>query len=149
MRQVKIDIPKGFEVDSFNKETGELKFKEIPVSITERMKTVEDILTASGTTVDKFNKLYKGLPDHVKSYVLATMICSILNEDWTPNWDDSNEYKYYPWFKMSASGFSFDDYGYWRTNSIVGSRLCFKNRELAKYAGTQFKEVYEQFMVIT
>ena len=91
--------------------------------------------------------MFTNIPEHFKYQFIAELLCKSLNEDWTPDWDNSNEYKYYPWFKMGSSGFRFGDCDGWDAVSGVGSRLCFKSRKLAEYAGEQFEDVYKQFMI--
>jgi hypothetical protein len=84
--------------------------------------------------------------DHAKLVIIAKAI----NGDWIPDWKDWNQYKYYPWFEMGSSsgvGFSDGDCGSWRTDSDVGSRLCFETREKAKYAGKQFEDLYKSYFV--
>lgn len=80
---------------------------------------------------------------------MLIIICRALNEGWTPDWNDSNQAKWYPYFDMrskSGFGFSYSFYVTWRTSADVGSRLCFKNEELAKYAGKQFENIYKSFL---
>jgi len=87
----------------------------------------------------------KAIIAHYKLVIIA----QALNDGWKPDWSNYDEWKYYPWFDMSAaSGFAFDDYVHWDSTSTVGSRLCFKTRELAKYAGTQFLSLYKEYFVI-
>ena len=87
----------------------------------------------------------KGVVAHFKLMVIA----EALNDGWKPNWKDSSEWKYYPWFEIqSASGFRLDTVDYNCTDSIVGSRLCFKSRELAEYAAKQFEDLYKQFFTL-
>lgn len=149
MKTLKIEIPKGFEIDSFDKQSGEIKFKEVPKSVMERIKTVEDVLSDNGLTREQFDEQYEGLEEDEIAYRILKLLAKSLNEEWMPDWSDSNEYKYYPWFEMRGSrGFRFIDNAYWHSDSGVGSRLCFKTRELAEYAGQQFQPVYEQFMTI-
>lgn len=122
----------------------------------ENIKTFEDVLTAAkakpelykhllpqGTTLEDFIK-YPG--NRVQ------LLVAVLNDGWKPNWSDYNENKYYPWFNMNDSsaplGFSYIDFVCDYTDTNLGARLCYKNRELAKYAGTQFLELYRDFMVI-
>ncbi|MDN3672636.1 hypothetical protein QWY99_06155 [Flavobacterium branchiarum] len=84
--------------------------------------------------------------DHTKLVIIAKAI----NGDWVPDWNDWDQYKYHPWFKMvSPSGGGFSCYGYdsWLTLSAVGSRLCFQTRDMAKYAGKQFEELYKSYFV--
>ena len=84
------------------------------------------------------------LPSDQQKAIIAhyklVIIAQALNEGWKPNWNNFNEYKYCAWFDMSApSGFAFDDCACWLSISLVGSRLCFKSRELAKYAGEGYR----------
>jgi len=148
MQTIKIEIPKGFVIDSFDKQLGEIKFKEAPKDVKERIKTVTDVLADNGLTPEQFDIQCEGLePDEV-GYRLAKLIAKSLNEGWTPDWNNSSEGKYVPWFYMGgSSGFRYNGCDYWRSLSGVGSRLCFKTRELAEYAGNQFTEVYKQFML--
>lgn len=120
--------------------------------VTERIKTIDDVFEELGECdldVQEYRKLERAnVADYILNNQLAVLITKALNEGWVPDWDNSNEYKYFPWFKMSSSGFRSHDCVYWPAFSVVGSRLCFKNRELAKYAGEQFTDVYRKFMII-
>ncbi len=85
----------------------------------------------------------------MKAHAKLIIIAKAINGDWTPNWTDGR-WKYYPWFEMgspSGGGLSCDDYGSWDTYSVVGSRLCFENREKAIYAGQTFEELYKTYFV--
>jgi hypothetical protein len=76
-------------------------------------------------------------------------IAKVLNEGWEPSWNNSNENKYYPWFKMnSGSGLSCSGYDFVLSYTSVGSRLVFKSAELATYAGNQFLDIYSKFLTI-
>ncbi|MGK0175653.1 MAG: hypothetical protein ACI9AT_002040, partial [Ulvibacter sp.] len=89
-----------------------------------------------------------GLSKDEVGYRVIKLICKSLNQGWTPDWSDSSEYKYTPWFEMNgSSGFRCHVFVSWCTYTHVGSRLCFKSKELAEYAGKQFEEVYKDFMV--
>lgn len=94
-----------------------------------------------------------GIPKKHRDAIIAhfklVIIAEALNEGWKPNWDDSNEYKYYPYFDMQPGfGFGYTYYGNWYASSYVGSRLCFKTREIAEYAGRKFRKLYKQYMLI-
>lgn len=85
--------------------------------------------------------------ESTNAYVMLTHIARIKNEGWKPDWNNSSEYKYYPWFDMrSGSGFSFNDYGADRSCSFLGSRLCYKSRSLAESVGKDFLPIYEKFL---
>ncbi|MDR3026017.1 hypothetical protein [Chryseobacterium sp.] len=151
METLKIEIPKGYEIEKFDTTTGVVSFKEKPKNIKERIKDFHDVLEVLGIDADDFEEENEGLEEDELAYRQIKLIVKALNEGWTPDWTNSSEAKYFPWFKMgssSGSGFSFGDYAYWRTASYVGSRLCFKSRELAEYAGKQFTEIYKKYMTI-
>ncbi len=121
------------------------------VSIFDRCKTWEDVARIKGIDPLRLPFLNsKGdTSSAVNAFFKAITICEVLNEGWKPNWDNSSEYKYYPYFDMrSSAGFSCDSYNRWLSDTSVGSRLCFKNAELAKYAGEQFNEIYKAFFVL-
>jgi len=149
METIKIKIPKGFEVDEFNKKTGELKFKEIPKCVMSRIKTIDDILEDNGISQEDYAKWSDYLSEDEIAYRLAKLLVKSLNEGHVPDWDNGKQVKYFPWFKMCSSGFRCFDCGFWRANSNVGSHLCLKSSELAKYAGKQFQDtIYKQLMII-
>lgn len=72
------------------------------------------------------------------------VVNEVLNEDWIPNYSDSNEYKYYPYFNCSGGGFRFLSCDYRSTCADVGGRLVYRTAELASYAGTQFLDLYKK-----
>lgn len=110
------------------------------------------------------------------AYMKLRIITAALNEGWEPQFTE-DEYRYYPWFYLyteeewaelddetkergvdfggSAGGGA--DAGlvcavsyYAPTTAVanLGSRLCFKTSELAKYAGKQFADIYADFYLI-
>lgn len=84
-----------------------------------------------------------------KLFILA----SALNGEWVADWDNWDQGKYYPWFDMRStaaggSGFSCFVCYSGRVFSIVGSRLVFKDRKTAEYAGKQFLDIYRDLMII-
>ena len=81
-------------------------------------------------------------------------IIRALNEGWEPDWSNWDKWKYYNWFYVEkggdqrSSGFRYYDTHCTATGTSTGSRLCFKNIELAKYAAEQFKELYREYLLI-
>lgn len=103
----------------------------------------------------------------IVAYLKLRIITAALNEGWTPQFT-KHEYRYYPWFWLynetdisrmdedmrnnvallecgNADDGAYCGIGCYRsyctpscTHTYLGSRLCFKNPELAKYAGRQF-----------
>jgi hypothetical protein len=118
-----------------------------PKNIMDQVKTYEDACKLLG--IDPQERLPfedPGSKDDaaINAYAKIFIISKALNEEWTPDWKNSSQPKYYPWFDMQAgSGFSYDGCVNSRSGSCVGSRLCFKSRELAEYAGKQFLSIYK------
>jgi len=94
-----------------------------------------------------------GMPKHHQDATIAhaklVIIAEAMNDGWKPDWTNGQWDKYYPWFDLSSgSGLRYDDCDHRRSTSDVGSRLCFKSRELAEYAGKHFKKLYEQYFLL-
>jgi len=114
--------------------------------ITDRVKTFEDACEVLGqnpeyalSDIDTCSEDN----DAIIAFAKLSIIRKALNEGWKPDYTNSSEPKYFPWFKYNAgSGFSLLAVGYDDTNSAVGARLSFKSRELAEYAGKQFADLY-------
>jgi hypothetical protein len=146
--QTKIEIPKGHEIDQVDTTTGEVTFRPLKDAIL-GIRTVEDLLAHNGLTQEQFDNQCAHLEEDEKAYRMLKLLAATLNQGWTPNWNDDQEYKYSPYFYMGGSaGFRFLGYDYWDSASDVGSRLCFKSYDLARHAGTHFLEVYRKFMII-
>lgn len=124
------------------------------MKITEKVKSFEDACQILG--IEPNIPQVEVLPENHQKAIIAhyklVIIAQALNEGWEPNWDDGEEYKYYPWFDMegssSGSGFSYRGYDDWSADSDVGSRLCFKSRELARYIGETFVDLYREYFVL-
>ena len=81
-----------------------------PKDITKRVKTYADACAVLGIepmNEDVFTKL--GFTKDEIAYRKLKTIAEALNEGWRPNWADSNEYKYFPWFvyNPSSAGFAY------------------------------------------
>lgn len=123
------------------------------------LKTFEDACKIEGldpkTVVPDFSaypeKDRKAMIAHAKLVIVARAANRLANggEEWTPDWTNYNQWKYYPWFDMGrgSSGFRFDGYDCWITPSYVGSRLCFLSGKVATYVGKQFTELYKDYFV--
>lgn len=125
-----------FGADVFNKK------------ITDRVKSFEDACQVLGMNPSCL--FHGGETKDEEAYIKLKTIARALNEGWTPDWTDSNEAKYWPYFDSykSGVGFSYDACVYWYATTAVGSRLCYKSSELAKYAGTQFLSIYNDFLTL-
>lgn len=122
-------------------------------NITERVKSFEDACQVLGISTNVPD--VKGLPRKHQKAIVANykliIIAEALNEGWKPNWQDSDEYKYYPWFDMTNPAgvdYSNSHVAASYANADIGSRLCFKTRELAIYFGKQFTDLHNESMLL-
>lgn len=154
--------------------------------ITERVKTLEDAIAVLGedhTLVRQYH-LYEqqmnGNEEDMRdltAFLKLRIITAALNQGWSPDWTNSDEWKYYSWFCL----YTEDEYNdldaddkerccrvVGRSNGSAGaygglvcanasdassssgahdgSRLAFKTRELALYAGKQFVDLWCDFV---
>ena len=123
----------------------------------DKIKTFEDACAALGisTALPEVSMLPEAEQKAIVAHYKLTVIAKALNDGWQPDWSIDGEWKYYPWFdveadasKPSGFGLSYYDCGHTYSNTYFGSRLCFKSRELAKYAGVQFADLYEEYFLI-
>lgn len=99
-------------------------------------------------------------PDEIARRQLET-ITEALNEGWKPNLADTDEYKFYPWFYIKVSevqtegtagacaglSYAHTSDSATATYAYIGSRLCFHDRETARYAGRTFTDLYAQILI--
>lgn len=125
--------------------------------ITDRVKTYEDACKVLGVEpINEQNAKAQGFrSDEIARRKLET-IAAALNEGWKPDWNNTDQYKYYPYFYIqeNAKGkgsaglsFAFTLTAAAYSNALLGSRLCFYASRLARYAGNQFTDLYEQILI--
>lgn len=125
--------------------------------ITDRVKTYEDACKVLGVEpINEQNAKAQGFrSDEIARRKLET-IAAALNEGWKPDWNNTDQYKYYPYFYIQenakgkgSAGLSCatatDAAAF--TAATVGSRLCFYASRLARYASNQFTDLYEQILI--
>ena len=117
--------------------------------ITDRIKTYEDACSELGEQPIDEKKLKElGFTADEITYRKLKTITKALNEGEVFDMLDTNQYKWYPWFKVSSGAFVFYVTYYVCSYAYAGnaSRLCFKSDELATYAGKQFTQLYSDFI---
>lgn len=172
-KKIEIEVPNGKKPEWVN---GVLTLvDEKPQNVMERVKTFKDACNELGIEHDKWvqDKKDLGLEADVIAYLKLRIIAAALNEGWKPQFT-TDEYRYFPWFylytqseidEMSeeeksrvvyrscysagavggvAFAFTSNDSSY--TFTYIGSRLAFKTRELAEYAGRQFVEIWADYV---
>lgn len=124
---------------------GEDTFKKRDFS---EIKTFEDACEELGIDPSDFN-FERDMPDDI-AYKKLKIVIKAINQGWEPDWNDTNQRKWYPWFNVRSSGFGFSG-SYCvcdRTFASVGSRLCFESEAKSTHAANQFVDLYNQFLTI-
>ncbi len=115
------------------------------LSVKERVKTFNDACAELGVN---FQPNPADTPDEV-AYKQLKIIVRALNEGWEPDFSNSSEYKWYPFFDVYPGfGFSASNADCTRATTDVGARLCFKSEDLAIYAAKQFTSIYQEYLTI-
>lgn len=154
-----MDMVEEDSVSVFNFRIEEREYEDI----TNRVKSYADACKVLGIEpIDEDSMKAQGFrPDEIARRQLET-ITEALNEGWKPNWADTDEYKYYPYFYIEVSEVQTEDdtngasaglscaytnSAATNTNADIGSRLCFHDRETARYAGRTFTNLYAQILI--
>lgn len=154
-----MDMVEEDSVSVFNFRIEEREYEDI----TNRVKSYADACKVLGIEpMDEDSMKAHGFrPDEIARRQLET-ITEALNEGWKPNWADTDEYKFYPWFYIEVSEVQTEGAAHSATaglscahshnaasNSLayLGSRLCFHDRETARYAGRTFTDLYAQILI--
>lgn len=112
------------------------------------IKTFGDACDFLGVDPEKVWDKCGHLPTHVYAYMQLTIISQALNGGTNMNYDDTDKYKYYPYFyaKGVSRGFSYEGSCCDDSISHVASRLTYKSGEIAEYAGEQFLDIYNRYI---
>lgn len=115
-------------------------------TIIEKTPTVDAALAIAGKKLEDFTT--PGDTKDETAYKVIKAVVAVLNEGWKPNWSNYDERKYMPWFDEKEPGFSLSYYVYvdWYTCTAVGSRLCYKSRELCEHGVKLLETYYTDFV---
>ena len=115
------------------------------------LKTFDDLCHACGTTEDEFEERWKRIPvdSQTVSFQRMKILSDAINQDWKPDHFNTDQCKWFPYFKVSSSGFGFSGSSYDCdfTHASVGSRLCFESEVKSDYAGRQFTQLFQDFII--
>lgn len=153
MRKIEIEIPEGKEAQ-WDGDT--LKFID-KRPIIERIKTFEDavnelnnqdannplLLEYAAITAITNSCLKINCTKDLLAYLKLRIITAVLNEGWEPQFTEDEE-RWYPYYSAHSSS----NYAHCEASSLYtdfSSRLYFKSRDLAEYAGQQFINLYKDF----
>ncbi len=123
------------------------------------IKTFEDACAALKLDPAAVLPNFSMFPEHHRGAMTAhaklIIIAEAANDGWKPDWKNTDEPKYVPWFDIdedenspSGLGFSYSDCDGWRTYTTVGSRLCYKDAETAQHVAETFLDLYREYVLM-
>lgn len=125
--------------------------------ITDRVKTYEDACKVLGVEpINEQNAKAQGFrSDEIARRKLET-IAAALNEGWKPDWNNTDQYKYYPYFYIQENAKGKGSAGLSCAATYCGGYVyacgyrlsaLLLRFTLARYAGNQFTDLYEQILI--
>lgn len=162
MKTITIEIPDGKKAEWVN---GVLTLvDDKPQEPNEQIKSFEDAVRFLGVNSLDNNKDLIFAQDYpvsfvatnkdmckINAYTKLLIIATAWNkiDGFVAYWEDTSQYKYFPWFEYSrdAEGFVYASTYNAAANAAAnfGSRLCFKTRERAMQFGKQFIDLWNDF----
>jgi len=124
---------------------------EINKQISKRLdyEQITSVKLACEVTGDDYGKLMaacRDLPNDEAALKQLKIVRKAINPiGYKPNWKNSNEYKYFPYFKLSE-GFSCWTTTYFHTITTVPSALCFIDSDRAEYFGKTFIDLFKNLL---
>ena len=115
------------------------------------------ILSGNSVKLEDVARLVNDInPKHMKALVALNELFTIAQawnkeDNFTPNFSNSNQYKYFPWFVYDnvAAGFVYAATSHTATlaTAYFGSRLCFKTSDRARQFGEQFIDLWNDVLL--
>lgn len=93
---------------------------------------------------EDFNSKWEGFEAYEIAQAKEILIASYYNKNKKPDWTDSSQYKYCPYFVMDKNKFRCYDYVSWSSHSYVSARLCFLRKEDMLEAVEKFIDIYKE-----
>lgn len=117
------------------------------INITEQIKSFEDAMAATGRpNVPDLSNFPEDMREYFAAHYKLAVIAEAINDGWKANYTDDNQKKWFPWLYCApgSSSFAFDDSYYCYSDAYASgaSRLCFKSKTKAEYAGRQFIDLW-------
>lgn len=150
--RVKDIVAEDDEVNVFDFYTEEQEYTDI----CDRVKSYADACEVLGIAqMDEKAMKASGFREDEIARRKLEVITQALNEGWRPDWNNTDEPKYYPWFYIRPNIYgahaglanAITNLAATYTNAYIGSRLCFHERRTAAYAGDTFRDLYAKILV--
>lgn len=118
--------------------------------IVDRIQTLDDVYGLVGLDREERKRLWGGMSNypHLIHFHQGCLIAEAYNQGWMPDWNNSSEYKYYPYWDLSGAGFRLYAVGDDCSHSDVGSRLVFRESRFVEDAIKKFPDVYKGFLTL-
>ncbi len=140
-------IEKGYREANIEQKQMIKKYFEINIFDLSSIKSFDDILKISGKKLEDvliYNSPKTAREIRLNAICKIELIKEVVNQGWVENWNDSNEYRYYPWFHFDSGGFGF--YGSYSHCSYFNSEVAFyKTKEISNFVGKTFLKEYKEF----
>jgi len=117
------------------------------------IKSFEDACAHLGITPE-LPQLVNGCQELLKPIIAAyklMVIFKAINNGWVPDWGNTNQAKWFPWFWVlpSGTGFSLSDTNYLCEGTDLGSRLCCDSSAKCRYITDNFEGLYKDFLLLS
>ena len=115
-----------------------------------------NVITLDSEDRQCYDILFKYInPHHLKAIAAINQLFTIAEawnkeDDFTPDFSDSEQEKWFPWFayNKNAVGFVFAGTNYTDAFAGFGYRLCFKSSESAEQFGKRFTHLYNEVFTL-
>lgn len=125
--------------------------------MSKKITTIEECFQLKGLDINIMPDVSM-LPERFQKAQIALfklhVAAEVVNDGWEPDYTNWDQTKYQPVFEVNATdekksgvGLSYCDYDGWLTDSVVGIRLCFEDRDTAIFFGETFKNLYEDLFL--
>ena len=129
---------------TINIEGKEFTIEQLKELINKNEDKLEKVFNFNKTTEEQFNKKWEGFEEHEKYGALERLIVNFYNKGEKPNWKNTNQYKYYPYFIMDKVDFRYFSYDRYFTYSNVSSRLAYLSKKDMLEAVELYLDIYKK-----
>lgn len=145
MKSIKIEVPKGYEIDEKKSTFENIVFKPCK-RVIDSVEAACEVLGECDENVKELRKLEcAGCDTTFQSLVVGV---KAFNEGWEPNWSDSEEYKYFAYYSMDKKVPTFHFALYNDSFAAVPTRLYFSSRsKVEEFVNIkEFNDLYIKYL---
>lgn len=94
----------------------------------------------------EFKRLHESVPKKFQVEYKLEQIIDVIRGAWKPNWQDTNQKKWYPYFNMHTKSCPGCHYSWNGSSSAFVSRLCLETEEQAWFMGNYYLQDYITYL---